>query len=385
MLYFIEGHGYQSPLLSSLSKSIIKVSQDKIEQSNIHFEKDDKIYIGSEEVLDILLQRFDNENSKKAIQLFKDKFQFREFLKPYFKKFYFQKIDVEDLDLLQLNFESHKKYIVKPTHGFFNVGVHILKAKTDLLELKTIIKNDLKSSAEVFSQSIISTHDLIIEQYIGTKKETDPLKMTNNLEIAVDMYYNSKGKPVILGIYHHPYPKNKAYFNVIYYTNHKLFQLYYKKIFYFFKTINSKSLKLTSFPIHAEFKIINKKIFPIEFNPYRFGGFGLADINYHAFQHNLYMHYFEDKEIDWEKTWNGNKNNYFCWVLGYNGTKMNPTRDMPNEKNFKQIIGKTQIAYHSLDYKKFPVFAMAYLKKTKKDELKKILNIDFNKLIFYKK
>jgi ATP-grasp domain len=47
------------------------------------------------------------------------------------------------------------------------------------------------------------------------------------------------------------------------------------------------------FPIHAELKLMKGELFPIEFNPMRFGGLGLGDLSYYAFGINPYKYYFE--------------------------------------------------------------------------------------------
>src|SRR5262245_4671264 len=50
----------------------------------------------------------------------------------------------------------------------------------------------------------------------------------------------------------------------------------------FFTRLND-SLGARSFPIHAELKLDGGRFMPIELNPMRYGGFGLADLTWHAF------------------------------------------------------------------------------------------------------
>jgi hypothetical protein len=53
--------------------------------------------------------------------------------------------------------------------------------------------------------------------------------------------------------------------------------------------------------MHVEFKMRNGKLFPIEFNPLRFGGTGFPDLAYYSYGINPYTSFFNDNFIDWNK------------------------------------------------------------------------------------
>ena len=136
----------------------------------------------------------------------------------------------------------------------------------------------------MFSESVFSKKQVIIEQFL----EGD--------EYAVDMFYSEKGEPVITNITYHPLPKKAAYHHVLYYTSHQIFQQLYPQVESFFTRLNS-ILNLRTFPIHAEFKLEDgKALLPIELNPLRYGGFGLADLSYYAYDQCPYFSFFQDQQ-----------------------------------------------------------------------------------------
>jgi ATP-grasp domain len=208
---------------------------------------------------------------------------------------------------------------------------------------------------------------MLIEQYV------------DGPEYAVDMFYDCHGKPVITNIYAHPEPKHKKYLQMLYYTSEDVFINFYESLYNFFLKFN-EDLEIKSFPIHAEFKLENNTLIPIEFNPARFGGMGLCCLTTHAFQFNPVQYYLLDQAPDWKKIWQRNKNNYFCWLLAYNGADIDLQTYRPNHNKFKKFISASIdiLAYQELDYLNNPGFAIAYLQTQQKSNLNNLLSIEFN-------
>src|SRR5262249_44395825 len=149
------------------------------------------------------------------------------------------------------------------------------------------VEQELESNLKFFSTSVLSPGEFFVEEYIEGE------------EYAVDMFYNEIGEPVIVNIYHHPIPQKFEYLHALYYTSADVFTLLHDRAVEFFRQFN-ESLGARAFPIHGEFKFDGKRLVPIELNPIRFGGFGLADLTYHAFGFNHFEHFFRDKQPNWQ-------------------------------------------------------------------------------------
>jgi len=261
------------------------------------------------------------------------------------------------------NLPIGKKFILKPQKGFFGIGVKIIDETSDLKKIVEEIKMEIQNKTKYFSEDLVTNNDFLIEEYI------------NGAEYAFDLFYNENGRPIVTNLCYHPMSKNTDYFHQLYYSNQEIYYKFYDQLLEIFINFN-KTLKIKNLPIHAEFKEQNGKLIPIEFNVLRFGGFGLADLSYYGFGLEPYECYFENKNPDWNKIFQKHKNKYYGWVLCYNGIGIDIKKYEPNYERLKKDLGKI-LYFHVIDYTKNPVFAVAYVEKTSKLELEKILELDF--------
>lgn len=287
--------------------------------------------------------------------MLKDKFELHKLLSEIFPDFYFNRLDIDEL--MSHRLPADKKLIIKPRRGFFGTAIGIYNPGDDITAIAHRLKSDLEKKSAFFSESVLSRTEMIIEEFI----EGD--------ELAVDMFYNDNGEPVILNIYAHPFPEKDEYCHVLYYTNKKIFDEFYHLIINFFKLLN-KGLKADSFPIHAEFKCNNGKLIPVEMNPLRFGGFGLADLTFHSFGYNPFEAYFKNYKFDFDCFWGENDDEHYGWILAYNGTDIDTQKHFPNYQKFKDHIGD-YLHFVEIDHTKNPVFAIAYVRKQNFAELEK--------------
>jgi biotin carboxylase len=75
-------------------------------------------------------------------------------------------------------------FVVKPSIGFFSIGVHIIKNKEDWLKAKNELQAEKLKS--IFPESVLNTNHFIIEEFIPGE------------EYAIDYYHDQDGKVVIL-------------------------------------------------------------------------------------------------------------------------------------------------------------------------------------------
>lgn len=323
----------------------------------------DKFYIPSDTVYPLVRQYID-DNRKAIIDIFRDKYKFRMKIANLFPSFYFKKANLSELN--DLIFPSSGKYIVKPVTGFMGAGAMVINNTSNLNVISSAIDEELKKFGHLYPN--IFSNEVIIEQYID-----------GGNEYAVDMYYDENGIPVIINIYCHPEARRREYLQMLYYTNKGIFEKFYDELMVFFEKLNTE-LKILSFAIHAEFKLnASQQLIPIEFNPCRFGGMGLADLTYHAFTFNPVKSFFDSFHPKWDRIWDRHNKDTFCWILGYNPADYDLKNYKPDHEKFKHILPSSSlIAYKELDFTKMPGFALAYLRIEQEEDLHSILSIEFN-------
>lgn len=363
MKYIITGTGYVSDLVKHVGNEIKVITESALANSELRFNREDLIYVPTESALEIVLKRSDNNKFIDAVDKLKNKYKFRQLMNKLYPDFYYDQTTVDELANLKI--PENKRFVVKPVKGFFGTAVKEIDSSSDLTKITAEIKAELAENTKYFSESVLSKNELIVEQYIPGD------------EYAVDLYYDAQGKPQVLNIYHHPFPEKKEYFHVLYYTNEKLYDKFLGEINTIFTELNTH-LEITNFPIHAEFKYEDGNFLPIEMNPLRYGGFGLADLTYHAFGVNPFLAFFQSKIMDWEKIWRERKNHNYAWILAYNSSKADLSKQIPDHELFQEYLGNL-LHYVEIDHKENPVFALAYLEDKKMKNLERFLTLEFDR------
>ena len=341
-----------------LADSIEIISNEHLIKTDVCFDANQKVCITSETSIEIIANRID-ANRANAIQVLKDKFAFREILSKIYNNYQYRIVKSTDIQHLSVS----EKMIIKPIKGCFGTAVRIIEPSTDFKKLSLDLNNELLKNGSIFSESVLSKNDFIVEQYIEGE------------EYAVDMFYNSKGEPCIVNIYYHPMPNNKAYLHMIYISSKEVFGEIYDKAKTFFVKLN-KILNVTNFAMHSEFKMNEQDLMPIEINSMRFGGMGLGNLVYHSLNINPYMYYLNDNEPDWQEIWQENGDNIYTFFIAYNGENKSVFEFKPNREKLKQQF--TQILLeHIFDYQKQLAFAIYCLRETN-ENITKLLKIEFD-------
>ena len=337
------------------------ISIDNLRECDLRFSSDDIVCITSEAVMDTVVSRIDDPTRRKAIGLMKDKTAFRELMKDLYPDFYFKQIEAEELPNLQLNEELN--YVIKPVKGCFGSGVRTIRGDADLGALAEEISSELKKNSLIFSDNVLSSNELIVEEYIEGE------------EFAVDMYYNSEGEPVITNIYHHPMPSNPAYLHMLYYSSNSVFRELYDQAMTFFQKLNNL-LHVSRLPIHSEFRLRAGELVPVELNALRFGGMGLTNLSYYAFGLNAYQCLIHDSKPDWDAIWHNNRENVYGFFIAYNGKNVDVETHKPDwtsfRKNFSNIILEVPF-----DYQKQLAFGILYIEEHR-SRVKALLSMEFD-------
>ncbi|MBP7211586.1 ATP-grasp domain-containing protein [bacterium] len=328
-------------------------------------------YSNSENSIDWVLSNFENTNLSKAIEVFKDKVEFRKLIAPIYPNFMFKELSLEELDSIDIN-SIKMPFIIKPAVGFLSLGVHKVNSDTEWKEVLSTIKNEVKSFSKLFPQKVVNSSKFIIEEIIkGT-------------EFAIDAYYNNQGEAVILNIFKHPFVSaedvsDRAYISSKEIINENLVD---------FESVLAKIGEITNlnnFPMHIELiKKDNGEIIPVEINPMRFAGWCTTDLAYYAYGINIYEYFFNQEKPDWTNILSkkGNEEYYFAMAETPQDINKSDIKEFMFEelkKEFSNILN-----FREIDYMNKPMFAILFGSVTDKKEITKILQLDMHNFINFK-
>lgn len=327
------------------------------------------IYCTSENSIDWIMENLYFSDLPEKIKVFKDKVRFRKLLKQIYPDFFYKEIKFEDLDRISID-ELEKPFILKPSIGFFSMGVHKINNTEEWSQALVQLKQEVQQFNENFPLEVVNPDKFIIEEYIDGE------------EFAVDAYFNNEGQPVILNILKHLFSSDKDVNDRVYITSKEIMENYLKVFLEFLSKMGSL-ISLRNFPIHIELKVdTQKRVVPIEVNPLRFAGWCTTDIAYYAYGINVYEYLFSQKQPDWDKILKNKGNEIYSIVIA----------DIPKGVDVKEIEIDYELltSYFSkplevrrIDYHKHPVFAFIFAESDADNwrEIDTILRSDLKEFI----
>jgi len=330
------------------------------------------IYTTSENSIGWIARHLSFSKLPEKIELFKDKLKFRKLTKSVFPDFYFKGVHFEDLKKLQFK-ELPLTFIIKPTIGFFSMGVYKVSSHEEWINTIDLIIAERAQIKGLYPEAVLDTSSFIIEQCI------------NGDEFAVDAYYNSTGEPVILNILKHVFSSDADVSDRIYITSKEIIESNLEEFTNFAQEIG-RLADVKNFPVHIELRR-NKKdgaLLPVEVNPMRFGGWCTTpDLSFLAYGFNSYLYYYLQKKPDWPEVLKGKEGKLFSIIVLDNSTGIDV--DEIASFDYEKLLSNFEkpIELRKIDYKKYPVFGFLFA-ETRKDnfiELKNILDSDLNEFI----
>ena len=332
------------------------------------FLKTGKLYTTSENALEWIYANLPEHDIVKKIQLLKDKAAFRQKLQPLYPEFFYKELSSEDLAAYK---DKEIKYplVLKPAVGFLSLGVYTIYTKDDFDEAIAEIQKNEQKWSENFPAAVIKKSCYILEEYIPGK------------EYAVDFYYDEAGNPVILNIFTHKFASCSDVSDRVYYTSKEIIEQYKLAFEEFFQKANMY-LGLKDFPVHAEIRMHNGRVYPIEFNPMRFAGLSSTDVAYYAYGIITVDYFLHNKKPDFANILANKGNLLYSLILLDKADKNIPCRAFDYEKicqSFKKVLALRKIDNPALD-----VFGFVFAETAMNDEqeLDYILKSDLRE--FYK-
>ena len=329
------------------------------------------IYTTSENSIGWISKHLAFSNLPGKIELFKDKLKFRELTKSIFPNFYFKNVRVENLKKIHFN-ELPLPFIIKPTVGFFSMGVYKVSNFEEWINTIDSIIAEIDQIKDLYPAEVLDTSSFIIEQCI------------NGEEFAVDAYYNSIGEPVILSILKHTFSSDTDVSDRVYISSKEIIESNLKEFTEFAGKIGSLA-GVKKFPVHIEIRRDNDgTLLPIEVNPMRFGGWCTTpDLSFLAYGFNPYLYYYSQKKPNWPEVLKGKEGKLFSIIVLDNSTGIDV--DKITSFNYEKLLSKFEkpIELRKIDFQKYHVFGFLFT-ETREDnfiELKNILDSDLNEFI----
>jgi hypothetical protein len=327
------------------------------------------VYTNSENSLTWIFNNLKETKLPKQIRLFKDKLKFRELTKDLFPNFLFREIKLDEIQTLDID-ELKLPFVIKPSLGFFSIGVHIIHNNSEWdVAKKELNYNNLKS---IYPKEVMDSSTFIIEEYIEGE------------EFAIDAYFNNDGKVVILNILHHKFSSGTDVSDRVYSTSKNIIRKYKKSLEDFLKPIGEKA-DLKNFPLHVEVRIDEKGVIkPIEINPQRFGGLcTTGDLSWYAFNFNSYQYFIQNKKPNWDEIFKNKGNEIYSIILLNNNSGFKPSEISHFDfDTIKQDL-ENVLVVRKLDFNKHSAFGFLFTETSEgnKKELNEILNSDLSKYI----
>jgi len=334
------------------------IAHEKLSESSQYFSPEQKVCITSEYSLSSVLDSLDPAR-RNAVGVLKDKFKFRTILSEFFPEYQFYPVKTADIGHLKID----RKSVIKPARGIFGTAVRIVNPETDMLKLSRELEEEIRKNAKVYPDSVLASEDFIVEDYIGGE------------EYAVDMFYDSNGIPRIVNVMHHPLPENPAYMHMIYNSSKTAFDAMYTKSRQFFTELN-KVLNVKNFLLHAELRLWNDNIYPVEINCMRFGGMGLCNLIYYSHGINPFLSFLHDSEPDWNTLWDGKENQVYSFFIAYNGAKADLQSSRPDPMKLKDRFTRV-LREHLFDYRRQLAFGIYFLEETE-ENINELVKLEFD-------
>ena len=307
----------------------------------------------------------------KKVSLFKDKVKFRQLLSSINPEYFYQAVDFDELDNLEIK-QFPLPFFIKPAVGFFSLGVYIVEDHNDWPDVLKKLKEEVANVKDIYPDVVLDTTKFIIEEEIrGT-------------EYAIDCYFDQDGQPVVLNILKHLFASSKDVSDRVYLTSKEIIEENLSEVEDYLLKVGKLS-NLKNFPLHIEVRIDeDRNLNAIEFNPMRFGGWcTTADVTWYSYGINSYQYFFEQKKPDWHELLKGLEEKVFSIVV------LDNSSGIPESKiksfDYDALLGEfgKPLELRKIDYKSYLVFGFLFLETPKSDmsELYNILKSDLIKYI----
>jgi len=334
------------------------------------------LHTTSENALKWIYDKLAFSGLPEKITQFKNKTAFRKLVADMYPGFFFREVGagrLDDIDPAQLP----KPFIIKPSVGFFSMGIHKVFDDNGWWPVKEKIKLQLEEIRSVYPEEVLSLGSFIIEECI------------EGSEYAFDAYYDDKGHPVVMGVMHHPFSGENDVSDRVYNTSRDIVR---KKVHLFRDFLHQLGgrAKLKNFSLHTEVRINDQgRVVPIEVNPLRFGAWCTsADLTHYAFGFNPYSFYVNKVKPEWDRILEASDGHTYSIIILENSTGMRGS-DIGgfDFEKVARVLGTTAVLeLRKIDFREYPIFGILFTRTAAGEEanIEKILKADMRDFLLLK-
>lgn len=261
----------------------------------------ERLYTSSENALEWVHEHLGDLPVVRHIDAMKDKAALRRMLAGMYPDFFFREIPVDELAGTDVS-GWKKPFILKPSVGFFSLGVYTITSDADWADAVADIERNLRERRDNFPESVVDQSSFLVEEYITGE------------EFAVDVYFDGAGEPVILNIFTHRFASLSDVSDRLYFTSKDVIEANKARFEAFFRKANAL-MGVRDFPAHVELRVEGDRILPIEFNAMRFAGLCTTDMAYFAFGINTVDCYLNDVKPDFASILQGREGKTYSMVI----------------------------------------------------------------------
>jgi len=359
------------PVLNRVKSSKLNSMTDQQAIELCSIDEFPTIYTNSENAIDWIDQNLTNTSLPTQIRLFKDKYEFRKLLRNLYPDFHFKSVAVNDLESVDFK-KLPVPFIIKPCVGFFSMGVYKVNSLEEWNITSILIRKEMQQVKGLYPTSVMGDEQFIIEQCIDGE------------EFAVDAYINTQGQAIVLSILKHTFSSKEDVSDRVYTTSKDIIESNLTEFTNFTQTIADLS-RVKNFPMHIELRRdANGKLFPIEVNPMRFGGWcSTADMSFYAFGFNQYLYYLNQQKPNWNELLKNKRDKQYSVIVLDNSTGI--ASDKIQKFDFEKVKQSFQSVLESriIDFHHYPLFGFLFVEteNDNSEELKTILSSDLSEYV----
>lgn len=324
-----------------------------------------RLYSNSENAIGWVDRHLAGSPLPRQVDLLKSKLAFRDLLADLYPDHRYAGVPAGRLRAFDVR-QLRPPYVVKPTVGFFSLGVHVVGSHDEWPAVVDRIERELDALRDLYPPQVLDLEHFVAEEVIQGE------------EFAVDAYYDGDGAPVIVNVYAHLFASADDVSDRVYLTDAETVARLGPPAEAFLTELGRRA-RLADFPVHAELRRdAGGHVAPIEVNPLRFGGWCATDLAHFAHGVDPYRCYLLGERPDWPRIAERTAGRATALIVA----------DLPATVDLAAIAAVDYDGFAArfsrvldlrrVDYNRYPVFAFAFVEVPAGDrsELLAVLGAD---------
>ncbi len=325
----------------------------------------------SEHALDWIETHLSDTGLPDVIGCFKNKARFRELLKDRYPGLFFATYSLDELEQTPAD-DLIFPFIIKPSVGFFSVGVQRISTPEQWERVRHNIRRTLISDNPGLPESVLDGSVMLMESVIEGE------------ELAFDAYFDRLGEPVVLNIFQHLFSSDSDVSDRIYISSTEIVEENLEKATAFLDMLGER-LTLRNFPVHVEVRLDNTgRMVPIEVNPMRFGGWcTTADMTARSYGFNPYRYFFNSLRPEWGQVFRTHRDRVYSIIVLDNTTGIPGSEIESFDYDALCSTLSRPLEVRRIDHRQHPVFGFIFAEtpSSSLDELIHLLHSDLTEFI----